>query len=261
MTEQQRWESMDTLDLIAEYQQTGKLEIKQIIALRYIYLIKNIALQIRGVYSSFAQTDDIISEGVITLMKAIDKFDLSKNVRFETYVTKRIRGMIIDLARQQDWVPRSVRKRQRDIDDAINVLYAEYGRYPTDLEIADYMGLSMDRYQEELSKTNLCNLMSLQVLLEEREVELEKDQLPHLGPEYQPEQALQNKETSQALKDGILSLRENEQMVLSLYYEKSLQMKEIAHILDVSEPRVSQIHSNAIRKLRIHMTKYINDEL
>lgn len=261
MTEQEKWEKMDTSDLIREYRRTGRLEIKQMIALRYIYLVKNIAIQIRGVYASFAQIGDIISEGVITLMRAIDKFDPDKNVRFDTYVSKRIRGMIIDLARQQDWTPRSVRKRMRDIDEAAGELFGELGRYPSDQEIAERLGLSDERYQEEITKTSLCNIMSLEALLEDRDKDVEDERLPQMNADYQPESVLQQKENLQILRDGIRVLRENEQLVLSLYYEKSMQMKEIAHILQVSEPRVSQIHANAIRKLRIHMTKYMNDEL
>lgn len=105
-----KWEQMSAEALVEEYQRTGQHEIKQELVMRYIHVVRSIALQMRGVYLNFAQVDDMISEGVIALMSAVDKFDPSKNVKFETYVSKRIRGLVIDLARRQDWVSRGVRR-------------------------------------------------------------------------------------------------------------------------------------------------------
>lgn len=256
---QTRWETMDNETLLAEYKQSASHELKQLLVMRYVHLVRNVALQFKGVYLSFAQVDDIINEGIILLMSALDKFDLEKNVKFETFVSKRLRGMIIDLARRQDWTPRSVRKRMREIDAATGELFSELGRSPNDKEIAQRLGLTETRYQEEVAKTALCNVMSLDMLLDERDNEPQSKHLPSTDAESQPEQSFQQKELFEMLKGSIGQLRDNEQMVLSLYYQKSLQMKEIAQVLGVSEPRVSQIHSNAIRKLRVRMTEYIND--
>ena len=118
---------MDTQELLRLYKETGDESLKWPLVLRYEGLIKNAAMQIRGVYSSFAQIDDIINEGIITLLGAIDKFDPDKGVKFETYVSKRIRGMVIDLARKQDWIPRNVRKRAKEIDLASAELSASLG--------------------------------------------------------------------------------------------------------------------------------------
>ena len=107
------------------YRSSGCQELKWTLALRYVGLVKSIALQVRGVYSSFAQVDDIINEGVLALVGAVDKFDPDKGIKFETFVSKRIRGAVIDLARRQDWVPRSVRRKAREIDQASVELYAE----------------------------------------------------------------------------------------------------------------------------------------
>ena len=145
--------------LLTEYKQSGDPELKKILVMRYSYLVKNVALKLRGVYLSFAQVDDMINEGIILLMGALDKFDLSQNVKFETYVSKRLRGMIIDLARRQDWLPRSVRKRMREIDTANSELFTQLGRVPTDKEIAEHMGLSETRYQEELHYVTCCRLI------------------------------------------------------------------------------------------------------
>ena len=114
-------EAMATADLLALYKQTGDEELKWPLVLRYEGLIKSAALQIRGVYSSFAQVDDIVSEGILTLLSSIDKFDPEKGIKFETYVAKRIRGMVIDLARKQDWLPRNIRQRAKEIDSAVSL--------------------------------------------------------------------------------------------------------------------------------------------
>ena len=127
---QEELDALTTEELFETYKRTGNEELKWPLVMRYVGLVRTIALQVRGVYSSFAQVDDIINEGVLTLVGAVDKFDPSTGIKFETYVSKRIRGAIIDLARRQDWVPRSVRRKAREIDQASAELYAELGRYP-----------------------------------------------------------------------------------------------------------------------------------
>ncbi len=130
MNTQEQYKDKTNEELLKLYKETGSLEVKQEIVMRYIYLVKSIALQMRDIYMSFSQVDDIISEGVIAIMSSIDKFDMDKNVKFETFISKRIKGMIIDLARKQDWVPRSTRKSTRDIEEAVTTLYnrLEIGR-------------------------------------------------------------------------------------------------------------------------------------
>ena len=134
---QHELDAMSKEDLLLLYKSSGDEALKWPLALRYVGLVKSIALQVRGVYSSFAQVDDIVNEGLLTLAGAVDKFDPDKGIKFETYVSKRIRGAVIDLARRQDWVPRSVRRKARDIDQASSELFAELGRYPTDQEMAE----------------------------------------------------------------------------------------------------------------------------
>ena len=132
MIEQVQLEDKTNEELFKEYKVTKNNRIKQELVLRYVYIIKNIALKMKGVYTSFAQMDDIINESVIVLMNSIDKFEPEMNVKFEAYISKRLRGLIIDMARKQDWIPRNVRKNARLIDDATNVLYNKLGRFPTD---------------------------------------------------------------------------------------------------------------------------------
>ncbi|MCI8818405.1 MAG: FliA/WhiG family RNA polymerase sigma factor [Oscillibacter sp.] len=252
-------EEMDTQDLLRLYKETGDENLKWPLVLRYEGLIKSAAMQIRGVYSSFAQIDDIINEGILTLLGAIDKFDPDKGVKFETYVSKRIRGMVIDLARKQDWIPRNVRKRAKEIDLAVAELSATLGRAPTDGEIAGYLGISQERYQKDAANIALSNVLSLDVLMDTRETAGYQLEVPSSDLQSQPEAVLQEREMQRALAEGISQLRENEQIVLSLYYERNLHLKEIAQVMELSEPRISQIHTRAIQKLRSFMEAYLND--
>ena len=251
-------EAMSTSDLLAAYKRTGDEELKWPLVLRYEGLIKSAALQIRGVYSSFAQVDDIVSEGILTLLNSIDKFDPDKGIKFETYVAKRIRGIVIDLARKQDWLPRNIRQRAKEIDAAVSDLANELGRFPSDQEVAARMGIPTDKYQKEAARVALSNTLSLDALMDARDLEGYRFEVSSEDPKLQPELVLEDQELQETLAQGIASLQENEQIVLSLYYENNLHMKEIAQVMGVSEPRISQIHSRAIQKLREHMGSYMN---
>lgn len=260
MNTQELYKEKSNEELLKLYKETGSLEIKQEIVMRYVYLVKSIALQMRDIYMSFVQVDDIINEGVIAIMSAIDKFDIDKNVKFETYISKRIKGMIIDLARKQDWVPRSTRKSTRDIEDAVTTLYNKLGYYPSVQEVTGYLDISTEKYHETMRKAALFNILSLDMVLAEAQgneigVKMSMQQEAH----EQPEERFLKKELTEVLAEGIRILKENEQLVISLYYIEELNMRQIADVLSVSEPRVSQIHANAIKKLRKHMEKF-NEE-
>ena len=255
---QEELDAMSNEELLAAYKSTGDEQYKWPLVLRYRGLIKNAALQIRGVYHHLAQVDDIVSEGILTLVSAIDRYDPEKGVKFETFIAKRIRGMVIDVARKQDWLPRSLRKRTREIDEAVTTLYAELGRYPTDAEVAQHLGITVEKYNKEAAGVALGNVLSLDALVDMREQDAGGFEMPSRDLREQPEAVFQEKEMHAVLSDGISKLRQNEQIVLSLYYEKNLHMKEIAQVMDISAPRVSQIHTRAIEKLQAHMRAYMS---
>ena len=243
------YSDMTVEELFEAYRENPSDELKWEIVMRHSGIVRNIALQIQGVYCTFAQLDDIINEGLITLAKAVDKYDPSIG-KFETYVAKRIRGMIIDLARQQDWVPRPVRRRAKEIERANSELYNELGRFPTDQEVAQRLGISDDEYQDTMANASMYSVVSLEETLEGYE--------QIAGPEetaadMMPEASLERAELINELADAIGQLRENEQIVLSLYYQKDMKMKDIADILGVSHARASQIHTRAIQKLKVLM--------
>lgn len=255
---QEELDGMSNEELLLAYKTTGDEQYKWPLVLRYKDLIKNAALQIRGVYSHMAQVDDIVSEGILTLVSAIDRYDPEKGVKFETFIAKRIRGMVIDVARKQDWLPRSLRKRTREIDDAVTQLYTELGRCPTDAEVAQLLGVTVEKYHKEAAGVALGNILSLDALIDMREQDTGWFEMPARDSKEQPEVMFQERELHEVLADGIGRLRKNEQIVLSLYYEKNLHMKEIAQVMDISAPRVSQIHARAIEKLQDHMRAYMS---
>lgn len=244
--------------LFEEYRRTHDNDIKWEIALRYSDKVKAIALQIRGVYCTFTQLEDVINEGIIVLADAVDKFDPTKG-QFDTYINKRIRGMIIDMARQHDWVPRSVRQRAQQIDKAMSEIYYETGKFPSDEEITQRLGITIEEYHEAMMNSSVHGFLSLEEIFDG------SDQLPIASVvDSEPfssvqEQKLQNEEMVKILARSISELNENEQLILSLYYQKNLKMKDIADVLEISSPRVSQIHARALQKLKVLVTKYMNE--
>lgn len=259
--EQREYEAATNEELLDEFVETRDPGLKRELVLRYSYIVKSVAMQMRGVYASFAEVDDIINEGIIALMSALDKFDPHRNVKFNSYASLRIRGAVIDLARKQDWVPRSVRRFAKDVDEASNALYASLGRVPTEEEIAAHMNMPIEKYQKLLGKTGFFNLLSLDALIDESQFSgTAANGVPtESNLDVLPAENFGRKELYGALKDAVLKLRPKEQLVISLYYRKELNMKEIAKVLGVSEPRVSQIQAVALRKLRKSFEIYLED--
>lgn len=245
-------------ELLARYKESGDENLKWEIVLRYEHIVKYAAMQVRGIYSSFAEMEDIINEGLITLVKAIDKYDPEKGVKFETYVSKRIRGMVIDLARKQDWMPRNLRKRSKEIDEATTELANTLGRYPTSAEVAQLLEVPVEKYQKDVACIAMNNVISLEALMDVNEFENLHFEIASRDKNGMPDQMLEEQEIKDILVQAIDHLQENERLVLSLYYVENLLLRDIAQVMNVSEPRVSQLHTRAIGKLRKEMTEYFN---
>lgn len=248
-------------ELLARYKESGDERLKWEIVLRYEHIVKYAAMQVRGVYSSFAEMEDIINEGLITLVKAIDKYDPEKGVKFETYVSKRIRGMVIDLARKQDWMPRNLRKRSKEIDEAISELANTLGRYPTSAEVAQWLEVPVEKYQKDMACIAMNNVISLEALMDVNEFENLHFEIASRDKNGMPDQVLEEQEIKDVLVRSINHLQENERLVLSLYYVENLLLRDIAQVMNISEPRVSQLHTRAIGKLRKEMTEYFNQAI
>ena len=247
-------DSLDNDTLIRLYKETGEESLKWALVLRFQDQIRRVALRTCGLYTSFSQLDDVVHEGILTLLSAVDRFDPSKGVKLETYVAKRLRGMVIDLSRKQDWLPRQLRQTSNKLTRTVDELSVELGHMPVSQEVADRLGVSKEEYEKMLSETAGANLLSFETLLDSYGSGAGQASEDYNDP---AEEFCEEQELRECLAKGIASLRPNERMVLSLYYEKELTMKEIAQVMGVSPPRVSQLHSHAIQRLRSYMKEQL----
>ena len=246
------WKDKTNEELFAVYKQTKDIYVKQELTLRYLYIVKAVAIQTQNLYSGFAQQEDIINEGVIAIMKGIDRYDPERDNKFETFISRRIRGMIIDLVRKNDWMPRDFRKQVRMMEDARIALGSE----ATEEEIAKHIGMDVRKYRKLQRMSVIMNVLSLDMLIDDED-EHQSLQLSSGDASSQPEKAFLQEESKQLLAEAVKSLKEKEQLVISLYYVEELNMGQIAQVMGVSEPRISQIHSGAIRKLKDYMSSYV----
>ena len=200
--------------------------------------------------------EDLVSYGVFGLIDAIDKFDTNKDVKFETYASLRIRGSILDQIRKMDWIPRTVRQRQRKIDEAIKSLEARTGKTPTDEMLAEELGVSGEELLSWQSQLKVTNVVSLNEFVE-------SGNEPGMDAKgnfrfAQPEEVIAETELKRMLKDAMQLLTEKEQKVILLYYYEDLTLKEISRVLEVSESRISQLHTKALQKMKKKMGPYMN---
>jgi RNA polymerase sigma factor for flagellar operon FliA len=212
-------------------------------------LVKKIAHHLAARLPSSVQIDDLIQAGMIGLLEASRKYEASKGASFETYAGIRIRGSMMDEVRRGDWVPRSVHRNSRKISEAIKIIEDREGRDAQDDEVAAELGMSLDEYFSCLKDSVGGKLFSFEELSESGEVTGDD----YVSDEDTPAADVQNDAFRKALATAIDGLPEREKMVLSLYYEEELNLKEIGLVLSVSESRVSQIHSQAAMRLNARM--------
>ena len=154
-------------ELLALYMAEGQLEVKQALVMRYLYIVRTIALQMRNVYAGSLQMEDIINEGVIAIMKSIDRYDPERDNKFETFVSRRIRGMIIDLVRKNDWMPRDFRKQVKAVEEAQTALNRKLGRQPSDEETSQALGMDIRKYRKLQRMSIMMNVLSLDMITED----------------------------------------------------------------------------------------------
>lgn len=219
---------------------------------QYLPLVKRIAYHLKGRLPDSVFVEDLIQSGLIGLMEAMQKFDSGQGASFETYAGIRIRGSMLDEIRKGDWTPRSVHRKSREVSDAINRLESKFGREAKDDEIAEELGVSIHDYHKILKDTNGAQLLSID---EPDHEELSEDRM--VGSFLSPFAELAESGFQAALVEKIASLPEKEKLVMALYYDEELNLKEIGQVLDVSESRVSQIHSQAVKRLRARLDSWI----
>ncbi|MEZ3508245.1 MAG: FliA/WhiG family RNA polymerase sigma factor [Lachnospiraceae bacterium] len=240
-----------------EYARAKSPEVREKIILEYAPLVKVVAGRLSMYLGYNVEYEDLVSYGIFGLIDAIDKFDFLKDVKFETYASLRIRGAILDQIRKMDWIPRTIRQKQKKIDAVIREIEARYGRSATDEEISAGLGITGEEYLDWQSQMKITNVVSLNEFLEQgSEVPNEAAQSKSVQFDS-PEEVLERDELKKMLAESLELLTEKERKVIVLYYYEDLTLKEISNILGVSESRISQLHTRALQKMRGKMGNYI----
>ncbi len=247
----------DTQSLWLDYQRTRDTAIRDRLILTYAPLVKYVAGRVGSGLPAHVDEEDLVSYGLLGLMGAIDRFDPSRDIKFETFAISRIKGAIIDELRSLDWVPRSVRSRARDIERAMADLERQLHRAPTDDEIADKLGISVDELGDSLTDISRSSIAALDELWTVSSssggdrVALIDTIEDTAGPD--PQGSLAQTELREALGEAIARLPEREKLVVTLYYYEELTLREIGEVLGVTESRVSQLHTKAILRLKARL--------
>lgn len=240
-----------------DYANTKSPEIREKIILEYAPLVKVVAGRLSMYLGYNVEYEDLVSYGIFGLIDAIDKFDCLKDVKFETYASLRIRGAILDQIRKMDWIPRTIRQKQKRIDAAIKEIETQYGRSATDEEIARILGITDEEYLDWQSQMKITNVVSLNEFLEQgSEIPNEAGSTKSAAFDS-PEEILERDELKKMLAQALELLTEKECKVIVLYYYEDLTLKEISNILEVSESRISQLHTRALQKMRGRLGEYI----
>lgn len=247
-------EKRDITDVWKEYKKTRSEQLRNVLMEHYLHLVRFNAERIHVKLPDEVELDDLMSVGIFGLMDAIAAFDLDRGVKFETYSAPRIRGAILDELRSMDWVPRLVRSRAHKLDNATRNLEVQLGRAPTQKELAEHMGLPMSELEKIVKDANAVGLVSLSRKYYEtdsnkdvREIDVLEDRR---GAD--PVREIQRKDLKELITRG---LSRAERLIIILYYFEEMTMKEIGQTLDLSESRVSQMHSSILARLKAQMAE------
>ena len=237
-----------------DYIKTRSEKLREQIIVEYVPLVKLVAGRLNMYLGYTVEYDDLVGYGIFGLIDAIDKFDCGKGIKFETYASLRIRGSILDQIRKMDWIPRSVRQKQKQMESAITKLEKEKGANVKDKDIACELGISIEEYHNWEGLTNISNIASLDEFMEQG---TENGVKEFRNTAYiEPEDAVDREEVKQMLMAALDLLTEKERKVVLLYYYEDLTLKEVAQVLEVSESRISQLHSKALEKMKKQLGRY-----
>ena len=252
---QKRKEYTNIEDVWKDFKKTGDKELRNVLIEKYLPLVRYIAERLLAKLPQNIELDDLTSAGIFGLMDAIEGFDLTRGVKFETYCTTRIRGAILDELRSLDWVPRIVRNKANRVEAAWKSLEMELGRAPTDGEMAERMQMSLPEYEELLREASAITIVSLTDKPNDDHGSkmLRKIDLLENKKQVDPEDELKKKEITEFITKG---LSRKERLIMILYYYEDLTMREIGATLNLSESRVCQLHSRIIFRLKNQLKKY-----
>jgi RNA polymerase sigma factor FliA len=217
-------------------------------------LVKRIAYHLLSRLPDSVQIEDLIQTGMLGLLEAIKHYDVSQGASFETYAGIRIRGAMLDEVRRFDWTPRSVHKKSRMISDAIRSIENKTGCEARDVDIAEYLGIAIDEYNHILQDSISCRVFSVEELAQTGDHYCDEVQ----NGEEEPLDSLSRDDFQRALANAIMKLPERERLVISLYYDDELNLREIGEVLNISESRVSQISTQAVLRLRSRLSEWIS---
>jgi RNA polymerase sigma factor for flagellar operon FliA len=219
-------------------------------------LVKRIAYHLMSRLPPSVQADDLIQAGMIGLLEASRNYDASQGASFETYAGIRIRGAMLDEIRRTDWTPRSVHRKARQVAEAVREIENQFGRDARDIEVAEKLGIDLNEYHRILQDATGCRVFSID------DAGVNGDETPQPvadAPRNEPLDSLHNDDFKSALAEAISNLPERERLVMAMYYDEELNLREIGEVLGVSESRVCQIHGQALIRLRARMTEWTGD--
>ena len=232
------------------YNAAGQIDKDQLVQ-RFAPLVKRIAYHLMVKLPSSVQIDDLVQNGMLGLLDALGKFEAGMGAQFETYAAQRIRGAMLDGLRENDWLPRSLRRDFRRIEEAIAQLEQAHGRAPAEKELANALGMSLGDYQKMLQDARGHQLISFEDMIEEGDEDyLERHLVDDAGD---PARIFEDASLRQLLVQAIEALPEREKMMMALYYEQDLNLREIGEVMGVTESRVCQLHSQAVARLRTRL--------
>ncbi len=243
--------SLEVDSLWDQFKRTRDPKVKEQIVLKHVNLVKYVAGRMMFTLPPSVDSDDLESAGIMGLIDAIDRFDPKYGVKFESYAIPRIKGAMLDELRKLDWIPRSIRSKTRDLEKVIREIENIKGGPATDEEIASKMNISMNDYFDLLREVSAVSLMSLDnIIYDEEGGKGELHEVIEDKSEPEPDDAINKDELKDIIMKSIDDLPETERLVIALYYYEELTLKEIGQVLQLSESRISQIHTKTILSLR-----------
>lgn len=256
--DRQESQSDEWTEMMLRYKETKDVVLRNQLVMHYSYIAKSVAAQVYGLSTNFAQIEDVINEGILAIIGALEKYDPSRGASFKVYAYKRVHGAVIDFIRKQDWIPRRVRVNARNMMEAHDDLCNELLREPTPQEVANRLGISMKDYYRNTYEAANAMLFSFEGVIEN--MTSSEEGFHNAQEEHSPEQSLEQKELLEMLAQGIDELSERERLVITLYYYEHLKLSEISKIMGVTDQRIAQISSRAVSKLRKKILNYMKGE-
>jgi RNA polymerase sigma factor for flagellar operon FliA len=232
------------------YNAAGQINKDQLVQ-RFAPLVKRIAYHLMARLPASVQVDDLIQNGMMGLLDAINRFEAGMGAQFETYAAQRVRGAMLDGLRENDWLPRSLRRDFRRIEVAISKLEQTNGRPPSEKELAESLGMALTEYQKMLQDARGHQLIYFEDMVAEGDEDFLERHFTDNADE--PSRLLEDRDLQQTLVKGIEALPEREKLMMALYYEQDLNLREIGDVMGVTESRVCQLHSQAVARLRARL--------